>query len=119
LSAPEDVVARTIHGLNATLVAVTGYDLWLVTEGRKAELKNVILTNFSGTAHVDIYDASSGGTGLSGVALSGRLKLRVIVGSVETKVLGQEDLKGVTFLSSVHAISDVSGLWIHAGVREY
>jgi len=85
LSAPEDVVARTIHGLNATLVAVTGYDLWLVTEGRKAELRNLIVTNFSGDAHVDIYDASSGGTGLSGVALSGRLKLRVIAGAVKTE----------------------------------
>lgn len=114
-----EVIPGVEHkGMNATLVAITGYDVYTVTSGRRAELKNVIVTNFSGDARVDLYDSASGGTGLSGVELSGRLKLRVIVGAIKTEAMGDDFIKGVTFHSSVHAITTVSGTWIHVGMRE-
>lgn len=116
---------REIHGANATLIAVTGYDLWAVTSGRKADLRNVIIKGYSGNVNADIYDCKSGGAGLSGVELSGFLKLRAHAQEhysgkgYSEGMYSDSQLLGMTFLSSIHVIATVSGSWIHVGFEEY
>jgi hypothetical protein len=72
-----------------------------------------------------VYDSKSGGSGLSGVELSGFLKLRVDAWEPWSgaawceRTLNQNDLYGVTFLSSIHVIGDTSGIFINVGFEEY
>lgn len=93
---------------------VSGFTIYQVTSGRIFHLENVIVTNRSGTAEVNIYDCMSGDP-----SLSGTLRLRLIVGAVKTEFIGDgEAIKGCTFYSSVVAFSTVSGVWIHVGGTE-
>jgi hypothetical protein len=119
---------REIHGARGTLVAAnTGYDLWQVTSGRVLDLRTLTVKHATSGRHiqVDVYDSKSGGSGLSGVELSGFLKLRVDAWEPWSgaawceRTLNQNDLYGVTFLSSIHVIGDTSGIFINVGFEEY
>jgi len=93
---------------------VSGFTIYQVTSGRVFHLENIIATNRSGTAELNIYDSFSGDP-----SLSGTLRARLVLGATKTEFIGDgEAIKGVTFVSSVVAFSTVSGVWLHVGGTE-
>lgn len=95
------------YGLSTTESAEEVYQ---VAASRKAKLGTVIITNFSATAIVSIYDATS--------TVSNRI-LELVVPDQQTTILGPEELIGVKqAISSFVAKATISGVFVHLGGYE-
>lgn len=82
-------------------------EIYQVTAGRKLKLTNIIITNYSATAKVGIYDSTS--------TVSNRI-LELVVGAERSVILGPEDLIGVKeVISSIVANSTISGTFLAIG----
>jgi len=102
---PHDEVGGTAQVVNN----VSATTIYQVTSGRKFYLKSLIITNLSSEALVSIYDSTSS---------SNPPIPPIKAPAQDTVALGEGDIHGATFISSVIAYSTTSGVWIHVGGYE-
>ena len=106
----DGVISKVEKGGGVIVVADnSGYTAYTVTSGRIFRLKSLILTNFSGEATVSIYDSASS----AGETVSKRFPVKVK--ERDTVALGEQELHGMDYVSSVVVFSTVSGLYSWVG----
>lgn len=103
------IIANDNVGRTAQITSTTsGTTIYTVTSGRKFTVKSLIITNpVSGEiATVSFYDAD---------VSTSNPPLPPIMLDTGTISFSENELHGVTFISSVVAWSDTSGVWVHIG----
>ena len=109
----DGVISKIEKGGGVTVGSTaSGYTAYTVTSGRIFRLKSLILTNFSGEATASIYDSASS----SGETVSKRFPVKVK--ERDTVALGEQELHGRDYVSSVVVFTTVSGLYAWVGGAE-